>query len=517
MPSTAQRKKRRQNAFAERHLREDAEARNRELESQLRELHQRPPAPRPGISTHWDWRCSCGRLVFSGKRFCDICGCTRAFSGTTVTGSVRGVMQTTQAAVAAVSRQQRVPGLHRPTYAAAARASPPVQPAVAASRTKEPLPKQQPLRTGNDAARGDRDERRQALQAAKPEEKEASGRAKDIPTSAGQLLNAENADDDNEADEQTNFEDADADPKVLRFRHIKLCRKIEGKQKQLGKQQEAIELQQEELATQQAKLVELQSQADATSEKIKEIQGQSAELALQIARIEEDRRQTGEVAKSPPADQTPPPEEQAFECLSKAAAALQGFRSQSPKVQVLLQQFTTFMDQLRAEEVPDPKQTTIHQAFASTSASIHTGKQHEESISSIPAVLAVKHIVPFFDISGSQSSEGKEVVNPVVGERALEVAPEAMQIVGECPGDKRKSDCLNEEELGETAKQPVAAAECSGQQQLGTPTALLHVAIPTFVPQTRDDLLVSLALRNRKQCEERKARTEAQHQKSCPY
>ena len=337
--------------------------------------------------------------------------------------------------------------------------------------------------------------------------------------SASQLLNAESVVENDDGDEQTTFEDADADPKTLRFRHINLCRKLEGKQKQLEKQHEAAEEQKNEMAKQQAKLVELQAVAKGIIEQIKELQCQSASIALQIARIEEERRQVREATIVPSPDPACPPEVQAVECLTKAAAALQGFQSQSPNVQLLLQQFISFVDQLRAGDavatVADTKQTTLQQAFANACAAIPGGNAGAEKASPIAAHPTVQASVPFFDISSSQPSEGQ----PIAPSSVAEAAPASMEVVGECSGDKRKSDCLREDEPIAAGKKNLVdqPAGQEGEQQLGTPMSLLHVPLPEYVPQTREELLESLALRNKKQCEDRKARTEAQHQKSCPY
>ena len=59
----------------------------------------------------------------------------------------------------------------------------------------------------------------------------------------------------------------------------------------MEKHNDAMREQQQEIARQQAKFVELQAIADGTAEKVKALQDQSAEIAMQIARIEEEQRQ----------------------------------------------------------------------------------------------------------------------------------------------------------------------------------------------------------------------------------
>ena len=78
-------------------------------------------------------------------------------------------------------------------------------------------------------------------------------------------------------------------------------------------------------------------------------------------------------------------------------------------------------------------------------------------------------------------------------------------------------EALDESEPEQPAKAPLNTVESSQPgQNLGTPMQVPLLAVPAFVPQSRAELRVALELRNKKQCEERKSRTEAQHQKSCP-
>ena len=95
---------------AGRELRERAEmdvvALQRELD--LRAM-ERPPLARPA-TTQWDWRCACSNIVWSGRKHCPLCFATRNQGGYTITGSVRGVFQSTSNTVAARDVQRQVPG-----------------------------------------------------------------------------------------------------------------------------------------------------------------------------------------------------------------------------------------------------------------------------------------------------------------------------------------------------------------------------------------------------------------------
>ena len=275
------------------------------------------------------------------------------------------------------------------------------------------------------------------------------------------------------------------------------------------------------MARQHAKLVELQAAAEGTVDKIRELQEQSTSIAQQIARIEESRKIGHDSAHAATAEQAIPLEAQAAECLGKAAAALQGFQAQSPHVQLLLQQFVTFIDQLRsggtAQPVSDPKQSTLQQAFAFAAASLPAPKSSSPSSSSggpketASGAELPNATVPCFDISGSQPGE-EQAAETVQADAA------PMAVVGECVGDKRKRDVLDVSEPVQAAKVPAAIPMAPETvQSLGAPMQVPLLAVPAFVPQTRAELLVPLALRNKQQCQERKSRTEAQHQKSCPY
>ena len=97
-------------AQAERVLREKAEFDVLFLQCELdRRTEQKPPLFRPD-TVQWDWRCRCGNVVWSGRRFCPMCNSTRAQGGYTVTGSVKGCFQSTPIVLAARESQRQVPG-----------------------------------------------------------------------------------------------------------------------------------------------------------------------------------------------------------------------------------------------------------------------------------------------------------------------------------------------------------------------------------------------------------------------
>ena len=94
---------------SERVLRQQAEMDNLVLRQQL-ESQQGIKAPLPwSISATWDWLCPCGNQVYAGRRHCPLCQTPR-HQGCTMTGFVRGVMQSNPGALKAQIRQREVPG-----------------------------------------------------------------------------------------------------------------------------------------------------------------------------------------------------------------------------------------------------------------------------------------------------------------------------------------------------------------------------------------------------------------------
>ena len=73
-----------------------------------------------------------------------------------------------------------------------------------------------------------------------------------------------------------------------------------------------------------------------------------------------------------------------------------------------------------------------------------------------------------------------------------------------------------------TEKQPHGDKDSSTAmeaQHLGTPLQPIGIGIAyePFVPQSKDDLLEALKPRNKQQAQDKKFRTEAQHQKKFPF
>ena len=95
---------------AERELRERVELDVVVLQRELdRRAMERPPLARPATA-QWDWRCACSNIVWAGRKHCPMCYATRNQGGYTITGSVRGVFQSTSNTVAARDAQRLVPG-----------------------------------------------------------------------------------------------------------------------------------------------------------------------------------------------------------------------------------------------------------------------------------------------------------------------------------------------------------------------------------------------------------------------
>ena len=83
-----------------------------QLRSQLvaRSGHAAAPNSRPATA-QWDWNCGCGVFTFAGRTRCYNVRCNRLrFDGVTISGSVRGQLQTSIAAVDAHAKQILVLG-----------------------------------------------------------------------------------------------------------------------------------------------------------------------------------------------------------------------------------------------------------------------------------------------------------------------------------------------------------------------------------------------------------------------
>ena len=473
MAKGLQRKRQRQQDAAEL-------ARLRILEAELtapKPAFTRPPVHRP-THTQWDWQCGrCGHLNYGTRAICHrhLCIGTRT-QGYVVVGSFRGSPQNGPEVEAAVRRQQctmSLPSAYQSAPQGAHTASTVVA-AHANTRTVHSIPLQKRPQAAQQQQQPPQQHaptRRVPQKGAAPahiERKpptEAGGGGYALPTgpAAGKTeaepqkrrsyavyAEADNdIDEDHDADDNesaTHFEDADADPAVLRRRCTNLARKLERKRKKLANEHKRVEEQQIAIAEQEAELVLLQAAADSTSAEIDVTQRNIAELSTQIARIEAEKVKVLEALDSAEDD-----EQKAAvcaqECLTRTIAAFQNYKGQPLQIQGLLQQFVASLDAMRAAEaVADPKQCSLQQAFERAAAhSVAGGAPHAEAgavvlDNSSPTVVAAPQQ---FDIRSNVS--------------AAESGPENMCVVGQNPGEKRKQEHL--EDAQRTSQREAAERE----------------------------------------------------------
>ena len=427
-----------------------------------------PPVHRRPEQLQWDWQCgTCGHLNYAGRSLCHQHLCIGPRSkGLTMVGSIRGITQTSSAAQTARQQQLQTMSLpsayqvvaERPRVGNINSATPHSHNGVVsqpphqnqqqqqAQKKQQQVQQQAPARRVRQPAKTV-DTVRQGSAAGNA----AGASAKDLcdqPRTFAQLAEAENevADDEVEEDEEaddnaTDFEDLDADPLVLRKRHIKLARVLERRQKRLANERVRIEEQANEIAAQQAKMVVLQSAADSTAQEIVSVQGKISAICQQIARIEaqksKDTLSTPPVAAAP-VDNGLTPEQHARDCLERTVVAFQHFQGQAPEVQCLLQQFTAIFDAMRAAEaVVDKKQPTLEQVFART-ANPQQPAAAPTPLASHPPVGDAAH--------GELQPQAFDIASEVSAASAAETGPEAIRVDGHNVGEKRKQEHLQDAE-----------------------------------------------------------------------
>ena len=175
----------------------------------------------------------------------------------------------------------------------------------------------------------------------------------------------------------------------------------------------------------QAEKVLRQAAVDQTQMELRELKAQAALLAQRIAEVEafkDDMEDPTVLASSPPPTET----QQAADCMRKTLLALRHFAEiECPEVRSMLVEFVRDFKAIELEHAPRQSNTLAH-TFAAQKAAAFALAQTAAEVS-----------------SGSRS--------PPVRPSLLELTPEAhsqtpfqegsdMLVVGECVGDKRKSE-----------------------------------------------------------------------------
>ena len=468
----------------------------------VRHAFSQPPVPRPGHQ--WDWQCgTCGHVNFSGRTLCHKHLCIGPRSkGHTMVGFKRGVQQ--DSAVAQTARLQQLQTLSLPSAYQVPATRPHPEgyrgpPNVDRPHQSHQRGQQQQQRQRQQQIQQQAPTRR-VLQPAKTTvvarrttnvNSDSGGYARSLgvpeagnscatqaqseqPRIAQQYVEDENVADpeDEETEEPTDYEDLDADPLILRKRHVNLARVLERREKRLAKERARIEEQHTEIANQKAKLVEFQLAANSTASEIEDLQNKVSATCQQLARIEEKNKGATAVAAL---EGGPTPEQHARDCLERTVAAFQHFQGQSPQVQCLLQQFVAIFDSLRVAEAVDANQATLEQAFARTASQTPAAAAQNVGASSPP--LVVPTVDPIVDTkqttleqtlaraaASTSSCVGQLHAIVALGDAAAEnapapqsfdigseisateITPESVQVVGHSVGDKRKQEHLHDAE-----------------------------------------------------------------------
>ena len=470
-----------------------------------RHAFSQPPVPRPGHQ--WDWECgTCGHVNYAGRTLCHKHLCIGPRSkGHTMVGFKRGILQDSATAQTARQLQRQTLSLPSAYQVPTGRPRPesnrafphnvdrPQQPQqhgqqLQQKQKQQQLQQQAPTRRVHQPARATTAARQTATVASDSGGYARSPLALETGNSGGKQVQSEQprtfqqlAEDENVADpedeeveEATDFEDLDADPIILRKRHVKLARALEWRERRLAKERARIEAQHNEIAAQRARLVELQSLADSTAQEIVLFQGKVFSICQQINRIEAERGKG--TAAAAVVESGPTPEQHAKDCLERTVAAFQQFRGQSPQVQCLLQQFVSIFDGMRAAEAAAANQVTIEQAFART-ANQNPPASVQNLVASNPPV-EVRAAEPVLDtkqatleqtfaraagsapsssaaqlpatvVPGGDAAQNASVPQSFdIGSEAsaTETGPESMRVDGHNVGDKRKQEHLQDAE-----------------------------------------------------------------------
>ena len=554
--------RKKQNLAGERALRKEFETQNALLRSQVEQFqlaqargggYYSAPAPRR-TTVQFDWNCECGEYNFASRRICRRCQSSRFTSGETVPGTIRGEVQNTRSAAAAVAAQARVP--------ASFVLPPPVQTANGAkphlvSPTTRVLQRKQSTGAANSAtatgASGNAASAHVHAKAKATVSANASGaaghagnatsapaRAHEAPVSALQRLAADNlqndADDnishgdnaDNAADDNDSVHgpasivEEELGYKQIEFKLIKLETKIQKRKGRHEKEVGYVQEQEREIEAQRAKMVELQASADATKDEISDLEADRDDLIKRLSELAKADKRADESKEVVPKDPQSAQVRDAYNCLSKAFQGFQNYDSADADIQGLLSVFATAFNQLqleRAAAVGGGKQPTLPQYIADQQRKQADPAKAQPSLPPAPST-GTTH----FDISDSQKQQS--------GAGVEETTP--MQIVGEGVGDKRKAEQMATSQVDCVPEiSGVAGAQSSGGITVATSSAQQNparveedsgyrfgstwCAAAEYMAPDRKTLCADLRQANRQQAIDRKARTELAHQKSNPY
>ena len=311
----------------------------------------------------------------------------------------------------------------------------------------------------------------------------------------------------------------EASPKRTARRIVTIENKLERQRSRLARDGNAILAQEERIAEENAKLVQLQAVADATRDDIRNSNEEKEELTQRLARINVVPRDGCEV---PPAFVEQDKQVEAVvECLSSALHGLHTFDSQSPQIQSFLRTFTAEIEKLKVAALgtPSPPAAVEGQSLSSSSLSSSVLPQAQPE-GGHPGSSAAPGTPP--GVAGPLV-DGPPVHYDISSEGASADGPTAMAVVGECIGDKRKREHLDDPKVQDASKDTPRALESSdasadthGHTASRLETAIVVWAPPAasaaydeYVPLTRAQLREQLLQKIECQAEEAETKRKA--------
>ena len=491
---------------------------------------ERNPLPR-SATVQWDWHCGvCANLVYAGRWKCR-CGGARK-DGYAFVGSIRGISQNTTQAHDARVLQRTVPGFAGParrvihdrnanasnaTNKAFSRA-PPGGDAGRQSQarsylevTSQGVPNTAVV-LGNAAPVAPGVRRNDKPAAGAP----ASGSSNQLqqpgpttvakPITVGKPIGAldlieqdENAQmlndgevDGNEDPDPTLAEDMDYAAVVREQRRYDriLGRRQDRHKRELG----AVAAKEQVIVQHQGELRALQEAADATQGEIQSLGCTIETLAARAATLAAERARASDGQPQCVQHQSEASGVlYAQKCVSDVLAGIHNLPNELPEVQQLLRQLLAAIEAARNPPAPtglqDASQVTLPMLFAGQKQAPAPAVE----TSTPPAEPLQKTAAPaVFNISDSQST----------GEHASDASESSktvgMQVVGECPGDKRKAEHISTSQVEEDEctgdEKPHASAELVERKTLASDRELARPgAIEAYVPpctfENRKELL----------------------------
>ena len=439
---------------------------------QARQTNGYTSNPFPRLATAgWDWHCYCGRLNYCGRPKCFGCPGVRK-DGATLVGSLRGVPQATPVARLAVAAQDRVPKsqplqpttrVQQPPAATLAATTTAQRAAATTAPTKRILHKTSAAAAATAVARDPaaagggyasaliaNTKSSTSVPAATPKENisgEAQSASATIQTDKQAQMQAD-------APEELDIDPDPTIPEDLGYDEIrkKLLRcetALRKKQKRHERELNEVREMEQYIEEKRTQLAVLQDKADATGSDIQEFAATIAALSARSTELAAERSKALEAKSDPLSSQqhqqpTKAGTQYARQVVADLIAGMHNFTNETPEVQLILQQFVAYLDQLRPQS--GASATAMQQ---SPTAVVAPAPVPMASVAMPTVPPAIVTTPTCFDISDT-----KQTVVPMV-------------VVGQSVGDKRKREHLLDAERPSAAQ---SDEDITGDEASVTPT-----------------------------------------------